>query len=391
MTTSPSTELPFISFAAPSLDDEEIAEVSGAIRDGWVTTGPRTIAFEKAFAEYVGVPYAKSVNSCTAALHITLVAHDVGPGDEVVLPALTFAATGNVVEHVGATPVFADVDPSTLNVTAETIAAKLTPRTKAVILVHYAGLPCPIDEVKALCAPRGIVVLEDAAHAVGTRYKNAPIGGHTEGVSFSFYANKNMTTGEGGMLTTSSEALAKRFEILRLHGMSKDAWKRYAAGGSWRYDILEAGFKYNMSDLNSALGLVQLRKLERFIERRNAIAASYRAALGDLPGILFQAEAHAGDRHAYHLFVVRLSPTRGTPSREEVMAKLGERRVGCSVHFIPLHTMTHYRERWPEAGRDLPVTDAIGEELLSLPLHPGLDEGQIARVVSAVRESFGRA
>ncbi|MFO0555093.1 MAG: DegT/DnrJ/EryC1/StrS aminotransferase family protein [Polyangiaceae bacterium] len=385
-----SSDAPHIPFSAPSIGDEEIAEVEKAMREGWVTTGPRAIAFEKAFADYVGVPYARAVNSCTAALHIMLVASGVGPGDEVVIPSLTFAATGNVVEHVGATPVFADVDERTLCVTAAAIEAKLTPRTKAVILVHYAGLACPIDEVRALCEKRCILVMEDAAHAVGTRYRGKLVGAHTEGVSFSFYANKNMTTGEGGMLTTTREDLARRFESLRLHGMSKDAWKRYTAAGTWRYDIVESGFKYNLGDIAAAIGLVQLRKLEGFITRRNELAAELRKNLADLPGVEFQALAPEGDRHAYHLFVVRLSTARGTPDRETMIGALRARNVGFSVHFIPLHTMSHYKERWPDAGRELPVTERIADELLSLPLYPGMTSSDVDRVTTAVRSAFGR-
>lgn len=380
------TKLPPKTFAAPSIGEEEIAEVVATLREGWVTTGPRTLAFERAFAEHAGVEFARAVSSCTAALHIRLVSMGVGPGDDVVLPSLTFAATGNVVEHVGARPVFADVDEMTWNVTPRTVEEALTPRTKVVVMVHYAGLPCPIAPIKELCESRGIQVMEDAAHAVGARHAGRPIGSHTEGVSFSFYANKNMTTGEGGMLTTSDPDLARRFETLRLHGMSKDAWKRYSAGGSWRYDILEPGYKCNMSDIQAALGLVQLRRLESFIERRNLLVDRYRRKLEGVDCVRFQSRAPDGDRHAYHLAAVRLIREKGAPPREQVINALTARSIPFSVHFIPLHTMSHYRAKHPETR--LPTTEALGEELLSLPLYPDMTEEQVDLVSSGLREAL---
>lgn len=380
----------FLPFAIPTIGDDEIREVVETLRAGWITTGPRTHAFERAFAEYVGVPHARAVNSCTAALHIALVAQGVGPGDEVVTSALTFAATGNVIDQVGARPVFAEVEEATLNVSAATLAPRLSEQTKAVILVHYAGLPCDIEPVRALCAERGIAVIEDAAHAVGARHRGKPIGSHSDAVAFSFYANKNMTTGEGGMLTTPSADFAHRVESLRLHGMSRDAWKRYSVEGSWRYDILEAGFKYNLNDIGAALGLVQLKRLEEFTARRNALAELYRARLSRLDGLAFQAVAPREDRHAYHLFVVRLSAQRGTPSRDRVIEVFRAHNIGFSVHFIPLHTMTHYRERWGWKVGDLPVTERLGEELLSLPLFPSMKDGDVDRVCRAVEEAFGK-
>lgn len=379
---------PFLPFAAPSIGEDEIAAVSQVLREGWVTSGPKTQAFERAFADYVGVPFARAVNSCTAALHIMLVASGVGPGDEVVIPSLTFAATGNVVDHVGARPVFADVDPATLNVTRETVEAAITAKTRAVIVVHYAGLAVQLDEIAELCRARGILLLEDAAHAAGTHYKGRPIGSHTDGVSFSFYANKNLTTGEGGMLTARSPELARRFESLRLHGMSRDAWKRYTATGSWRYDIEEAGFKYNLGDIASAIGLVQLARLESFITRRNELATRMRKRLAALPGLEFQSFAPAGDRHAYHLFVVRLSTARGTPDRDAVMKSLAENRIGYSVHFIPLHTMSFYRERCRPPAGALTTTEKVADELLSLPLYPAMTDADADRVCSAVEAAF---
>ena len=382
------TDFPFLPFALPSIGDDEIREVVEVMRSGWLTTGAKTAAFEAAFAAYVGVPHARALSSCTAALHVALVAAGIGEGDEVVVPSLTFAATANVVDQVGARPVFAEVDDLTLDVTAETLAERIGPKTRAVIPVHYAGLPCDLTALRALCDARGLLLIEDAAHAVGAMHRGDKIGSHGDLVAFSFYANKNLTTGEGGMLTTRSEDLARRIETLRLHGMSKDAWKRYSAEGSWRYDILEAGFKYNLPDLCAAIGLVQLRRLEELTARRNRLAAFYRSALADLPGLKLQAQAPEGDRHAYHLFVVRLSKKRGTPSRDEAIRALASRRIGFSVHFIPLHTMTHYRERWGTRVGDLPVTERVAEELLSLPLYPDMTDADADRVVGAVREAF---
>src|SRR5439155_5831227 len=314
----------------------------------------------------------------------------VGPGDEVVTTSLTFAATGNVIEHVGARPVFAEVESDTLDIGARTIRERLTSRTRAVVVVHYGGLPCDLEPVRRLCHERRLALIEDAAHAVGARYRDQPIGGHGNTACFSFYANKNMTTGEGGMLTTDDEAVAERVQELRLHGMSRDAWGRYAAAGSWRYDIGTAGFKCNMTDIAAALGLVQLERLDGFIERRAALAALYRRNLADLPGVRFQHLGQPGTRHAYHLFVIRLASAEGAPRRDAVLAALGAQRVGFSVHFLPLHRMSHHAERWGYRAGDLPLTERLGEELLSLPLYPDMVEADVERVAASVRSAFGK-
>ncbi len=376
---------PPIPFFKPSIDDQEIEAVVATLRSGWVTMGPRTAEFEQAFQRYCGAEHAKALNSCTAGLHLALLALGVGSEDEVVTSSLTFAATANVICHVGAKPVFAEIDPETWNITAATIEPRLTERTRAVIAVHYAGLPCDLAPIRELCTRRGIALIEDAAHAAGARYRGRPIGADADAAAFSFYANKNMTTGEGGMLTTRSQEVADAVHRMRLHGMSKDAWRRYTNTGTWRYDVVTAGFKYNTTDINAALGLVQLQKLDSFIEARAKIAAQYREALSDVAFVRFQATAHPEDTPAHHLVAVRLDSSRGAPDRERVMEHFRARNIAYSVHFQPMHLMSFYRERWGHQEGDLPVTEAISSELLSLPLYPGMTEEQINRVVDALR------
>jgi len=294
----------FLPFCLPLIGDEEIREVAEVLRTGWVTSGPRVKQFEQEFASYVGAKHAIAVNSCTAALHLSLAALGVGPGDEVIVPTLTFCATANVVVHLGATPVIVDVDPD-FQISVEAVRRAITPRTKAILPVHYAGQPCSLTDILRLADDRGVAVVEDAAHAVGAEYDGRKIGTHGRAVCFSFYATKNMTTGEGGMVTTNDGALAERIRLLSLHGMSRDAWKRYSEVGSWYYEVSEAGYKYNMTDIQAALGLHQLRRLDAFIRRRQQIARMYDEAFSDLPEVVIPPRL-PGRTHTYHLYPVRL-------------------------------------------------------------------------------------
>jgi UDP-4-amino-4,6-dideoxy-N-acetyl-beta-L-altrosamine transaminase len=377
----------FLPYCLPFIGEEEIAEVADSLRSGWITTGPKVKRFEHAFATYVGVRHAIAVNSCTAALHTSLAALDVGPGDEVIVPTLTFCATANVVVHLGATPVIVDVDQ---NFQMSVAAARrvITSHTKAIVPVHYAGQACALRDILALARSHGIPVVEDAAHAAGAEYEGARIGSHGNAVCFSFYAIKNMTTGEGGMITTNDDALAERLRLLSLHGMSRDAWKRYTEAGSWYYEILEAGYKYNMTDIQAALGLHQLRRLDGFIRRRQEIAAMYDEAFSDLPALLSPPRL-PGRNHTFHLYPIRLQSELLNLNRSDFIDELRTRNIGASVHFIPLHRHPLYQERYGYHPEQFPVAEEIYRGLLSLPLYPKMTDQDVSDVIGAVRDIVG--
>jgi dTDP-4-amino-4,6-dideoxygalactose transaminase len=386
---------PFLPFARPSIGEAEKAAVLEVLDSGWLTTGPRTKAFEAAFAERTGSSHAIALNSATAALHLALEAFGVDEGDEVIVPTWTFAASAEVVAYRRARPVLVDVDPDTLNATPEAILAAVTPRTKAVVAVHIAGRPMAIDALVGALDPVGIPVVEDAAHAFPSRIGR--LGGRFAGTigrvgAYSFYATKTITTGEGGMLVTDDDRIADRARLMALHGISRDAWKRYAAGGSWYYEIEDAGYKYNLTDLAAALGLVQLARSEELLEARRALVAAYRdefaaSSIADL--VELPADEPDGS-HAWHLFVVRLRLERLTIDRAAAIDALTARGIGTSVHFIPLHLHPYYRTRgWtPE---QLPVATREYARVLSLPLWPGMGNAAVARVVAALDEVLGAA
>lgn len=361
----------FIPFALPTIEDEEIDEVVDTLKSGWLSIGPKTALFETQFAEYIGVPYAVGLNSCTAALHLALLAHDIGPGDEVILPSFTFAATANMVEVTGARPVFADIDRSTYVISPEDIEKKLTPKTKAVIPVHFAGYPSDLSAITKIAKKNHLVIIEDAAHAVGSEYKGIKVGDSGNTACFSFYATKNMSTGEGGMLTTSNKNIYEFVIKNRLHGISKDAWRRYQKGGSWKYEVLYAGWKYNMTDLDAALGIHQLKKLDLFIQRRADIVHRYITNLKNITGIYFP-KTNNQIRHAHHLFTIEVSI-----NRDHLIDSLAKMNIGTSVHFIPLHLMPYYRERYGYKNGDLPVTEAVFSRIISLPLYPRLSDKDV--------------
>lgn len=389
MTTPQHTVRParaeFLTFAPPQVGEAELAAVSEVLRSGWITTGPRTRGFENSFREYFGAPGALALNSCTAALHVALVTAGVGPGDEVITTPITFAASVNVIEHVGATPVLVDVERDTLNIDPGLVEAAITPRTKAMIPVHFAGHPVELDAVTELAAAHGILLLEDAAHALPARYRGRMIGSGTNPVAFSFYATKNLTSAEGGMLTATPEFL-DRARVVSLHGLSRDAWKRYDRTGSWRYDVQLPGFKYNMTDIQAAIGEVQLGRLESFQERRRQIVARYSAAFGAEPALEPPTVRDHVD-HAWHLYVLRLRLDALRIGRDQFVEALGQRNIGTSVHFIPIHHHSFYRERFAEAWGPLPVADAEFERLFSLPLYPGLSDSDVDDVIAAVLET----
>lgn len=376
-----------IPFALPDITDAELSAVAEAMRSGWVTTGPRTKAFEQAFAAYLGGNCeAIAVNSATAGLHLAVESAGIGPGDEVIVPTMTFTATAEVVRYLGADPVLVDCDPATLNLDPIRVAAAITPRTKAIMPVHYGGLSCDMDAIQRLASQHGLAVIEDAAHALPTTWRGALIGTlPTTATVFSFYANKTMTTGEGGMVITRDSAVAKRMRTMRLHGMNRDAFDRFRSDRpSWHYEIVAPGFKYNMTDMAAAMGLVQLQRLPGFLRRRQELAARYDAALAGLPLILPPRPAN-GDIHAWHLYAVRLTPEARMP-RDQVIERLSAAGIGTSVHYIPLHRHPYWRDRYRLTPEMFPAADAAYQALITLPLYTVMPDTAIDRVASVLRE-----
>lgn len=381
------TEQKFLPFALPEIGDEEIEAVVECLRSGWVTTGPKTKQFEKEFAEYIGEGVeAISINSATAGLHLALEALGVGPGDEVIVPTLTFTATAEVIRYMGADPVFVDADPVTLNIDVDSLKAAITQRTKVIMPVHYGGLACDMDPILALARAHSIRVVEDAAHAFPTRYKQRLIGTLESDVTvFSFYANKTMTTGEGGMVVTRDPAIASRIKMMRIHGISRDAFDRFVSTKpAWYYEVVAPGFKYNLTDIASALGIHQLRKIDRFLERRQQLAKRYFEGLAGLPLVL-PADAQNGGVHAWHLYVVRLA--EGTDiGRNDLIQKLSDRGIGTSVHYIPLHRQPYWRDTYGLTPEQFPRAEAAYQAMISLPLYTRMTDADQDRVIVALKE-----
>jgi dTDP-4-amino-4,6-dideoxygalactose transaminase len=373
-----------VPFAPPSIEDADVTAVADVLRSGWLTSGARAREFETAFAAYAAAPHALALNSCTAALHLALLAAGVGPGDEVITTPLTFCATANTIVHTGATPVFADVDPDTLNIDPAAVAAAVTPRTKALLPVHYGGRPVDVLALRAVASRHGLVTIEDAAHAVEAVSNAGKVGGTADYTCFSFYATKNLTTGEGGMLTALSGERAAWARMASLHGLSRDAWMRYAPGGRAEYDVAMAGFKYNMPDIQAALGLSQLRRLERLLARREAIWRRYEAGLRDLPLALPAAPA-VGTRHARHLFSVGVDEAACGASRDALAAALSRLGISTSVHFKAVHLLSFYAGRGMSGPGRFPHAERASRTRLSLPLSAALGDAQIDRVIDAVR------
>lgn len=377
-------------FCVPDISDAEIAAVSDAVRSGWWAKGPRTMEFEKVFAEYVGAKYCVAVNSCTAALHLALLCAGVGPGDEVITTPLTFASSANTILHAGATPVFADIDPQTGLIDPAEIEKKITDRTRAVVPVHYSGLAADLDAIGALCDAHGLFLSEDAAHAVETRYKGELVGHHPRNaVSYSFYATKNLACGEGGALVTDDEEIAKRVRVLSCHGMSAGAWNRYGKEGSWRYDIEEPGYKYNMFDIQAALALAQLARMDDMQRRRFEAVKVYEEAFAGVPELRLQ-KTPEYCHHSRHLYVMRIVPERLTISRDQFIEELKARNVGVSVHFIALHTMSAYAKRFGYRPEDFPKAYAFSESEISLPMYSTLGAENAAYVADAVLDIVKR-
>lgn len=371
----------FLPFSPPNIGEEEIAEVVDTLRSDWITTGPKTARFEREFAAWIGAPEALALNSCTAGLHTALATARVGAGDEVITSTLTFAASANVAEHVGARPVLVDVEPDTLQMDPARVEAAVTPKTRAIVVVHYAGHPADLDAIEAIAGRHRLLIVEDAAHALPARYRGRLIGSGPNPTAFSFYATKNLTTGEGGMLTGDPEFL-RQARVVSLHGMSRDGWNRYAEGGHWYYEVTLPGFKYNMTDIQASLGLWQLQKLDRFQARRRAVVRAYHEAFGNEEAFELPVE-RADVEHAWHLYVLRLRPGVLTIDRRRFIEELTLRGIGTSVHFIPLHLHPYYRDRYHLEPGDFPVALSNFERMLSLPLHSRLGDADVGDVIEA--------
>jgi dTDP-4-amino-4,6-dideoxygalactose transaminase len=375
----------FLPYCRPFIEQDDIDAVTDTMSRGWLTTGPKVQEFEQRFSEAAGVKHAVALNSCTAAMHLGMIAMGVGDGDEVVMPSLSFVAAANCAVQLGAKPVFCDVDPETLCLSVDTIDRVTTPRTKMILTMHYAGRPASAAPIAAWAKDKRIRVLEDAALAVGMRDDGEWPGTRTDAAAYSFYATKNVTSAEGGMFVTNDDALMDRVRSLSLHGMDRDAWKRYTSAGSWRYDILEHGYKDNLSDLAAALGISQLKKLDKTQRRRERIADAYAQALATVPGVTAGGTGKMGpnDRHSWCMFPIRVDERTAGISRDHLVESLKALNIGTSVHYIPSHHFTAHRA----SGLDLPVTDAVWQQLISLPLYPGMTDADVADVIDALRKS----
>ena len=374
----------FLVFGQPLIEQDEIDEVVDSLEKAWIGTGPKVHQFEKDFADYKGSKYAAAVNSCTAALHLACLTLDLEPGDEVITTAMTFCASVNAIIHAGGTPVMADIEADTLNISPASIESKISPRTRAIVVVHYAGRPCDMDAIMSIADKNGIKVIEDCAHAIETEYKGQKAGtiGHIG--CFSFYATKNIVTGEGGMIISDDKAAIDRCKIMALHGMSADAWARFSDAGYKHYQVVDHGFKYNMMDLQAALGLHQLKRVESYWKTRQSIWNRYAEGLGDL-GIGLPAPEKNFERHAYHLYTIRVTKEHCHAERDEMLGKLRAHNIGVGVHYLAVPEHPYYQKRFGWSIEDTPVAVQYGRETVSLPLSPKLTHKDIDDVIEAVR------
>ncbi|MFW5794851.1 MAG: DegT/DnrJ/EryC1/StrS family aminotransferase [Bacillota bacterium] len=375
----------YIPFYRPNMGKEEVESVTESIESGWLTTGKKVKEFQERFSDFIGVKHSLAVNSCTAGLHLLLVSAGIGEGDEVITTSMTFVSTVNVIEETGATAILADINPKTFNIDVEDIKNKITKNTKAIMPVHMAGQACKMNEIMEIAKEHDLYVFEDAAHAVWSKYDDEMIGSFTDGAAFSFYATKNLCTGEGGMVTTNNDELAEKIKINTLHGISKDVYDRYSKkGASWYYDVVTPGFKYNMPDINAAMGIEQLKKLDDMQMKRKKIAQKYNEAFKEIDGIQIP---HVKDdiRHAWHLYIVLLDLDVLDINRDEFIEKLEENGIGSSVHFIPIHYHKYYRENYDYQRGDFPNTEYVFERNISLPFYPSMAEKEIETVISTVK------
>lgn len=377
----------YLVFGQPLIEQPEIDEVVGSLHSSWLGTGPKVAEFERRVAAYKQVPHALALNSCTAGLHLGCLALGLGPGDEVITTPMTFCASINAIVHAGATPVLADVDRTTMNLDPAQVEAQITPRTKAILLVHFAGRPCDMDALLAIAQRHRLLVIEDCAHAIETEHRGRKAGTIGDLGVLSFYSTKNIVTGEGGMLLTKDPAIARRTKVMGLHGMSADAWKRFSDDGYRHYDVEEIGFKYNMMDLCAAIGLHQIERVEPWWQRRLSIWKRYLQAFADLP-IDLPAPWEPHERHALHLFTIGVDQARCGVSRDEMLLRLHRQNIGTGVHYRSIPSLSVYRQRFGWRPEEYPNAHAIGEQTLSLPLSPRLSDEDVQDVVAAVRASL---
>ena len=380
----------FLIFGSPHIEETDIEEVIATLRSGWIGTGPRVGRFEEAFRQYVGARHALAVNSCTAALHLSLLALGIGPGDEVITSPMTFAATANVVQHLGAKPVFVDSDRQTCKIDPARIEDAITSRTRAILPIHFAGRPCDMTPILDIARRHELYVIEDAAHAVGAQYEGRQIGTIGDLTAFSFYVTKNVVTGEGGMVTTDNEEWASTIKTMALHGLSKDAWKRYSDEGYQHYQVIQPGYKYNMMDIQAALGIHQLARLEDNLVRREEIWNRYDMAFQDLP-VTLPAPAAPNTRHARHLYTLLIEIDSLNLTRDDVLQSLHAENIGTGVHYISLHLQPYYRESFGYQPSDYPNANYVSERTLSIPLSTKLTDDDVADVIASVQRVLRRA
>ncbi len=378
----------FLVFGSPMVEEPEIDEVIKTLRSGWLSTGPKVARLEELFKDYIGSDHALALNSCTAGLHLSMLVSGLGPGDEVITTPMTFAATANAITHIGARPVFVDIDRATMNIDPERIEAAITPKTKAIMPVHFAGRPCDMDPILDIAARHNLLVIEDAAHAIEAEYKGRKIGNIGDLTCFSFYVTKNMVTGEGGMVTTNNADWAEKVQIYGLHGMSKGAWRRYSDEGFKHYQVVYPGYKYNMMDIQAAIGIHQLPRIERYLTRREEIWRRYDEAFAELPVIL-PAPAESNTKHARHLYTLLVDIDRLGISRDDFQQALHERNIGTGIHFIALHLHPYYADTYGYKRGDFPNAEFVSDRTISLPLSAKLTDEDVEDVVNAVVKVLG--
>lgn len=374
----------FLPYHVPQITDDEINAVTDVLKSGWLTTGPKSEQFEEEFKKYIGVRHALAVNSCTSALHLALAVFDIKENDEVIVPTMTFTATAEAVEYLRAKPVLIDCEEGTLNLNPSLLESKITDKTKAIIPVHYAGHPCDMDPILKIAKKYGLKVIEDAAHALPSFYHSQKVGTLGDAACFSFYATKTITTGEGGMLTTNCDEVLDRMKILRLHGMSKNAMSRYGFQGQWHYEVLESGFKYNLTDILAALGIAQLRKCDQFQRIREKHAQQYTEGFQDIPEIKVLIKKE-DIQHSWHLFVIQLQLEKLVIDRDQFMGELKKRNIGTTAHFIPLHMHPYYHDKYGYKQNDFPVASKASQRVISLPIYPKMTEEDVKYVVQSIK------
>ncbi len=380
----------FIVFGSPAIESDEIASVTECMKSGWLGTGPKVAVFEEAFRTYKRAEFAVAVNSCTAALHLSLIAAKIEPGNEVITTAMTFCSTVNAIVHAGAIPVIVDIDPKTKNIDVDQIERHITPKTKAIVPVHYAGYPCEMDRISELSCKYGLKVIEDCAHAIEAEYNGRPVGTLGDFGCFSFYVTKNIVTGEGGMVLTRREDDASRIKRLALHGMSKDAWKRFSDDGYKHYHVVECGFKYNMMDIQAAIGIEQLKRIDQYWQRRKEIYDEYQAAFKGLPISIPELDKR-NVRHSYHLYPICVEKQRTGISRDNFLNAMTKENIGVGVHYLSIPEHPYYQKKFGWKTQDYPIAKEYGRNTVSLPLSAKLTNDDVADVIAAVKKTVASA